>query len=165
MIVLSWTMAFRKTWRNYANLKNMQTELTQAEYSKREVSRLEEKLSAMQQSYGVLADSTDAKLIFKRISDISNNHRGLKIVSFPEIHMQALKKYEVETLQVELEGDYKKLLSFIFDLEKEVSIGKLASLNFKLHKDLRSKKEYLRLKIYIQNSQKLSAVDEKESVL
>lgn len=154
-LLLSWPFAFQKTWSSYAELKKMESALSNVERSQKTISHLKEQLDGMQLAHGQVADSSNVKLIFKRVSDLSEKHQGLKIVRFPEIHAHPFKKYKIETFEVELEGDYENLLKFILDLEDQRAIGQLVSASFKLQKDLRAKNEFLRLTIYIQNTQKL----------
>ena len=152
VLIISWSFAFKKTMVSYMDLNQLESELNDAQLSREQVLRLGTQLKTMRLTHGFAKDSVNSQLIFKRIADLSQQQKSLKIVSFPDVHCHELNKYTIETLQVELEGDYKELAKFILELENNASIGRLVSVGFKLHKDVRTKKEYLRLNVYIQNT-------------
>ena len=155
VLVSSWSFAFKKTWVNYAEVQKMRSNLNNAELSQKTIAHLTKQLEGLQVNYKQTPDSSNAKIIFKKISDLSDKHKGLKIVRFPNVHTHQFKKYNIETLEIELEGDFENLLKFIHELETERNIGRIVSSSFDLHKDIRTKKEFLRLTVHIQNTQKM----------
>ncbi len=160
VLVSSWSFAFKKTWGDYAEIKRMESNLTNAELSQKTIAHLTKQLEGLQVNYKQAPDPSTAKIIFKKISDLSDKHKSLKIVRFPDVHVHQFKKYTIETLEVELEGDFENLLRFMHELETEKNIGRIVSSSFDLHKDVRTKKEFLRLTVHIQNTQKMLTDDE-----
>ncbi len=153
-LILSWSLAIKKTWNNYRDLKTISTELDNMDISDRMVRELEQQLAKTSLLQNAEADSSQSKLIFKKISDLIDLTGNIKIMQFPEVHRYMLNEYQVETMKLELEGDFFNLLRLIYRMENEHSIGEMASASFKIVKDYKQNKEYLRLIIFIQNLHK-----------
>ena len=155
ILVLSWNLAFKKTWNTLIELRGVDNEMANSDISGKMVMELEKQLTEIRLTHKATQDSLKSELIFKKISDLSVMDRQVKIVQFPEVHLCKLNDYQIETMKLELEGNFTNLVQFIFDLENEPSIGGIASIHFRLDKDLKLDREYLRLDILIQNIKKM----------
>jgi len=155
ILALSWNMAIKKTWTSLTELQEVNKEMTASDISEKTVADLEKQLSDIRLTHTATQDPLRSELIFKKISDISEMDKQVKILQFPEVHLTKLNDYQIGTMKLELEGSFQNLVQFIFELENEPSIGGIASIHFWLAKDFKLDKEYLRLDILIQNFKKM----------
>ena len=153
IIILSWFLAIKKTITGYSELKYAETELNSIYNPEQTIRELKMQLNDINSRLNV-SDSIQTDLIFKQIVDISKQTQNISIVQFPEVHYYELDDHLIETFRVELEGNYKSLLLFIYNLEKNKIAGKIISACFKVEKDFKQNKEFLRLTVYIRNFHK-----------
>jgi len=154
ILFLSWSMSVKKTWNSYNELKEITASLDNMDISELMVRDLEQQLAQTKLIQSGETDSVSSKLIFKKITDVIDRTGKIRVIQFPEVHRYPVNNYQLETMKIELEGDFPDLLRLIYHLEKEHSIGEMASAGFKLVKDLKLNREYLRLTVFIQNLQK-----------
>lgn len=153
-LLLSWNLAVKKTWNSYRDLRVIRTELGNMDSSEKMVRELELQLAKTGLPQEAKADSGESKLIFKMISDLVGRAGGVKIMQFPEVHRCSFDECRIETMKLELEGDFFNLLTLVHRMENDPRIGEMASVGFKLIRDYKQNKQYLRLTIYIQNLHK-----------
>ena len=75
---------------------------------------------------------------------------------FPKSRIQKKNEFVIETNTFVLEGSFIKLLELVYLLEQKERIGKIASIDFKSAKDLRTKGMALSASIYLQKIKKSS---------
>jgi hypothetical protein len=73
---------------------------------------------------------------------------------FPEATEAASGSFLVATNRFEVEGDFSSLLSLVYILEQKVDLGKIASVNYSLKKNLKNHELVLTATIYLQNIKK-----------
>lgn len=73
---------------------------------------------------------------------------------FPQSKINRENEFVVETNVFTLEGRFLKILDLIYQFEQKQRIGKVASVDFKSVKDIRTKSLTLNAAIYIQNIRK-----------
>ncbi len=163
ILALSWNLAFRKTWNCYSELKEVNNEMNNIDISEKTVTELEKQLAEIRLTHVAIQDTLKSELVFKKISDLSVMDENVRIVQFPEVHQCSLNDYRIETTKLELEGNFINLLQFIYDLENEPSIGGISSIHFRLEKDYKQDKEFLKLDILVQNLKKNATIHEKNT--
>ncbi len=70
---------------------------------------------------------------------------------FPATILTEERDLRVETNILTLEGNFKELLGLVYKLEQKDKSGKLASVDFQMKKDPKTKNRMLTATIYIQN--------------
>lgn len=79
---------------------------------------------------------------------------NITITRMPAPHQYKQGKYNVITGVFELEGSYKELLKLIYELESQFDQANLASLQFKLKRNILHNNKELYATIYFQNIKK-----------
>lgn len=82
--------------------------------------------------------------------------KGVLLREFPQTIFSEEKDLRIETNVFTVEGDFKKLLGLVYELEQKQKVGKLASVNFQMRKDPKTKTKNLTVTIYVQNVKKLN---------
>lgn len=93
------------------------------------------------------------QLILEKIELLRKKY-AINISRVPAPHQYQQGQYNVVTGVFELEGDYKELLSLIHELESQFSQANLASIQFKLKRNVLYNKKQLYATIYFQNIKK-----------
>ena len=165
ILILAWSMAIRKTLNSYTDLKKTETELNGTSISDATITALKQELKTIKSKQDAAEGALRPELVFKKIADLCSRTRNTRIIRIPEVHQYTLDGYQIETMKMELEGSFSNLLRFLYNLEHEKAVGKIASAGFSVVVDFKQKKEYLRLTLFIQKFHKnpYSNEDEKKS--
>lgn len=149
--MLAWNWAFKKTITEYNDallFQDSKNLMAQNLIHKQQL------LSEINQLNSVLAigkNKIHTESVFDELVTVCGLVGDIRILSFPDIHQIETNGYKVTTLFASLEGNFSDLLSLVFELEKNKNIGRLASINFKKDKDIKTGEEYLNLTILLQN--------------
>jgi hypothetical protein len=77
--------------------------------------------------------------------------RKLKVERFVEPYIGEQNGYRVETILIEVQGNFKSLLSLLHHLETDFKGGRISSVAFQKKKNYKKRKDELFLEIYVQN--------------
>ena len=86
-----------------------------------------------------------------RTINLFSKEKGIKIVNFLEPHLQQKEDIQIKTYQFTLEGDFKSINQFIYQLEQHSKFGEIISIQFKKLKDFRKGRFYLQAKILLKS--------------
>ncbi len=75
----------------------------------------------------------------------------LVLQDFPQPYEATNNGYITKTVQLRVEGGFVSLLKLIYFLENNYNVGKVVAVDFKIAKELRTRKRKLNTTIYIQN--------------
>ncbi|MCW3071749.1 MAG: hypothetical protein JWO44_1639 [Bacteroidetes bacterium] len=99
-----------------------------------------------------LADESRQSLLEMVTGYCRSNNAVLR--EFPEATEATQGSFIVATNRFEVEGNFSVLLSFVYMLERKSSPGKVASVNYTLKKNTKTKEMALTATIYLQNIKK-----------
>jgi len=77
--------------------------------------------------------------------------KPLLLKEFPKTVLKETDGFLVELNYFTVEGDFKNLLNLVYTLEQKVKVGKVASVNFMIKENIKTKRNELTATIYIQN--------------
>lgn len=163
-MVLLYFLAYRLAIRETLHLKTageeMVTSIERLEDAPERIARLEQSLDQLEsllgQYYGRSSDIQEDML--NDLTVYCQDNR-LTIREVPSTHSIHKMVYQMETCQIIIEGRYLELLKLLHHLETNFYQGRLFSVSFIKKTDLKTKRNYLVLKIFIQNIKESS--DEK----
>lgn len=150
---------FKNTLGNTLQLKQDYEELLELSTNEIDYSNLllnvKNQLSELDQL--IIDDNVHAgqiqQLLLEKIELLRKKYT-INISRVPAPHQYQQGQYNVITGVFELEGDYKELLSLIHELESQFSQANLASVQFKLKRNVLHNKKQLYATIYFQNIKK-----------
>lgn len=76
---------------------------------------------------------------------------SLKLINYPQSVYTNYNDYVIESKSIELIGNFKNITQVVFAIEKELHLGRVASLQYFIKKNNTTKKNTLVAKIIIQN--------------
>ncbi|WP_321515381.1 hypothetical protein [Marinifilum fragile] len=147
-IVVYW-LAIGNTVQLSKQVKQLEQQVDQISDAPLRIQILRKRLAQLESEIGNYKTEISHEHIFEDLSEYCRSHR-LKIREFPESHLTEQNGHKVHIYQVEIEGNFHSLLSFIHRLEQRTFLGKLAGVKFQLKTDRRSRTEYLSVRIFLQ---------------
>lgn len=85
---------------------------------------------------------------------ISNQGINVELIEILDIHKAEEGEFNIYTNQIVLEGDYKPLVSILFEIEKSFNKSKLVNTSLYTIKNYNNNRKKLYLKIIFQNYEK-----------
>ena len=129
----------------------MNRQMEVLENAPEQIAVLRQKLEFINKMIGKASGDIRQEDIVDEVSSYINEKTGIELCSMPPVHNFKKQEYWVKTYSLELQGGFNELVQFLYYFEQKKSIGKISSAEFYLVKDHRTKKNYLRLKLYIQS--------------
>lgn len=149
--LLAWNGAFKKTWRTYNEvqlLRDSKNLVVQNTAKKQQIINEINKLNAV---LAIGKNKIVSESVFEDLVQVCESVGNIHILNFPDIHQVEANGYKVTTVFATVEGNFHDLLTLVYKLERDKKIGKLASVNFRKLKDVKSGEENLNLTILLQN--------------
>ncbi len=87
------------------------------------------------------------QMLLEQITDFSQQY-NLTLMEFPKTNISSYQDYGIYINKMVVEGNFKNILQFIYNMEQQRKVGKIASVQFKTTKDIRTKQMYLYAYIY-----------------
>lgn len=118
--------------------------------------RIMEYRTALDQLEGRMAPGGyDREGLFEAVNTYCQQNPKLGLRSFQPEQRLVQNDIEIISNPVETEGSFGAMVNLAYELEYTRRLGRIGSLQFRLQRDPRTRKEYLRAKIYLQYFQPL----------
>jgi hypothetical protein len=115
---------------------------------KKEIEKIDTKIGAFNK-----VQENEQQSLLELITDYSHT-KGTVLREFPEVTRENNGSFIVETNRFVVEGNFQSLLDLVYLLEQNKVPGKIASVDYVLKKDLKTKEMALTATIYLQNIKK-----------
>lgn len=114
--------------------------------------KMDARLTALQTVFksSVVSDNNTQEKILEMVTTYIKD-KPLLLKEFPKTILKETDGYLVELNYFTVEGNFKDLLSLIYALEQKEKVGKVASVNYMLKENMKTKRNELTATIYIQN--------------
>ncbi|OEK09141.1 hypothetical protein A8C32_10425 [Flavivirga aquatica] len=153
LFLASYKKTFKHTWVAKNQLKHVEKKLASTNNSFDSLYVLKEEIKSLDNLIG--GHSLNPILVQQKILDfISRTDPKVNIVAIENVHLFKTKEFLIYSNQIELEGDYEKLLKLLYETEKYFNDSRVVSSEFYSKKNYTTKKQNLFLKIILQNYEK-----------
>ena len=156
MLIFIWFFAVKKTMEQGSQLKEMRIKLESLQQAPVKLASMENRLSQIRAVIGNSSENLGSDEIFNTISKYVVGKQNLTIVNFPLNTVFENSNYEVHTYAIKMQGKYLELLKMLNHFEQNKNIGKIVSVDFKVEKNLKTKKKYLVMLMYVQTYNNLN---------
>ena len=151
MLVIVYMLAINKTvslWKDNTQIENKL--LTERVTSNKfvDIKSRSEEINSVVNQYFTDSISHDEYLL-KTISEICA-HEKVLLKEMPIIENSVEGNYKILTNRIVLEGAFHNLLRVVHTLENKEKIGRLTSINYKMYREHKQKRDILSLIIYVQ---------------
>lgn len=152
MTYVIYAMALKETFELSGRVSEMEVRITEASKAPQEIAQLQQRVAWFEQRIGgqVKGQHEMARLLLEEITAYCESHH-LVLKHFPEALSADQHQYEVNTLEVEVQGGFIPILKLIHRLEGMPQYGKITAVDYTTKKILRTKKKVLTAKIYVQH--------------
>jgi Tfp pilus assembly protein PilO len=151
-----WFFAVKKTMNQHDQLKVAEKQMQNLEKAPLQLATMERRLEQISQAIGGSAEQLSSDEIFDKISEYVIEHKSLQIMSFPSNSSFENSNYDVHTYAIKIKGKFHLLLEMLNYFEGNKSIGKIVSVDYKVEKNLKTKKKFLIMVMYVQTYNRLS---------
>lgn len=157
-LLLVYWIAIRDTLKIHWELNALKQQMITAGEAPKQLSALSSRLNELNRMSGKSnADQgNDPLLNFISTHSTASN----KLVNYLPLHFFQNQGYMIETRIGVFEGDYRNLLYFLFELEKNYAVGKVVSVKFETETNVKTEKRRLLMTLYIQ-----SVTNEKDTLV
>jgi hypothetical protein len=152
LVVVIYQFTFKKTIALYSECREMKKRSELMEGAAMKKITLEKEAARLDLLSGSLqANDSNVQQVLLGIVTSYCQSNGLLLKEFPQTQRSQENNYEIELNSFTVEGEFQKLLKLVYCLEQKYRIAKVASLDLKTKKDLRTKKASLTATVYLQN--------------
>jgi hypothetical protein len=154
LLVISWTLSFSKTVDLFSENARLEKNLIRANTAPQEVGKLKKQLNVFTNKLEqYTADSiTHQQEVMEVVSEFCQKNR-LMLRNIPVRYYSSEKDFQIETMEIVIEGSYHGLLKLLYELEIKQKKGRITSAHFYNYKDPIRKKNALQLKLFLQTIQ------------
>ena len=154
LIVLSYTLAIKKTLSIKAESKNLKFQVEQYTDITTKLNLLNLKNKYYDSIFKTMEiNDTSLQNNLIRIINIEAEKNEVKVMDFNQPHIHAIGESNQYTYSFDLEGDYTNILKVVHTLEQKGSFGEIVHLNFEKKKDYKTNRDYLNAKVMMQQLQ------------
>lgn len=148
-------MAIAKTIDKRNQCQELQGQLATVENAPSQMATIHAELKRIENIIGQenKAKEDFRQMILEKTTHYCENNK-IRIKEIPEPIVIDRSDYEIHTHTLVLEGGFKKLVSFIYELEQNWKISNITSARFYTEKEIRTKRKLLNVELFIQNIQK-----------
>lgn len=153
--LLVYSLGIKKTMNAYMAYSDAKKKMELAANAPEKAAQLENKLSEMNAKMGdqgTKEQNTTEALLSLITNYCQNNHAVLR--EFPQTTMTEAEDMSIETNRFTIGGDFATLVNLAYILEQKNKLGKVASVNYQLKKDFKTKEMMLTASIFLQNIKK-----------
>jgi hypothetical protein len=157
---ITYLLAIKKTISVRNSYRSLVEELSVLNNNPQKKQMIENAIADM--DYFIIDREDDRLLQEKLLVEIDDYCRENDLIlrEFPDAHLFRKAGYNIGTYTITVEGSFLELTKFLYYFENRNKTGKLVSAHYHTTKDVKSKKTYLLLTIYIQFMSKNNNVTE-----
>jgi hypothetical protein len=157
LLYLAVFKSFNPTFIQYQNLLENKIKISRVEGIQDSISFNQNKLNELNFFVGEVNVEFDRfqSVLLEELLRITAKY-NVNVKSIDEPNYYITNGFEVQSMVLDLQGNFKNILKSIQALEKSKSTGRLISTSFQLIEDKQNKKVFLETKIYVQNYKRLN---------
>lgn len=154
MLLLIWFLAVKKTVTLNSDLKSINQRMEALQDAPKQVLLLENRIEQIDKLIGNSSQNIGSDEIFSLISKYIIGKRRIEVIDFPLKSAFINKNYQINTYAIKIQGSFFQLMQMLNYFENDKSIGKIVGVSFIVEKDLKTKRNYLNMYMYLQTYQK-----------
>lgn len=147
-----YSLAIKRTMTAIGEHRDLQHKMELLKDAPEQIASIEAQLKQMDQLVANKEPLDLEQTLLEEVTDFSQKH-NLTLIEFPQTNISSYQDYQIYINKVVIEGNFKNILQFIYHAERQRKTGKIASIQLKRTKDIRTKQMYLYAYIYFQNIQ------------
>lgn len=154
IILLTWRLAFSKTWELYQQNRHLNQQIELSQHAPQGYQQLQKELMLMNEQirrYNSTRSNQEQLVGF--VSHFANEN-GLKVIEIPKVNIDKEKGFTIETNTVKVQGGYKDIVKLVYQLEQKEHLCHVVGSDYQRVQNMRSHQQYLVATLYLQNINK-----------
>lgn len=153
--VMIYSFAIKRTIAAYKQVAENQAKMEQAANAPAMAEQLEKELIRMDAKIGNhnTREGNINEALLSLITDYCQSHHAV-LREFPETSYTEDGDLAIENNHFMIGGNFSTLINLVYLLEQKYNLGKIASVNYQLKKDFKTKEMQLTATIFLQNIKK-----------
>ncbi len=139
LLALIFTISIKPTLNLYREIGMLTSKSAQAKEAPVQIMKIKNELNQLQ---GNTFNLNNKEALLSEITRFCEEN-NLLIVNLPIANTYEEGNYEIESRELDVQGNFKDVLKLVYLIEYEKSLGVVSSLSFLTKKDLRTKKKRL----------------------
>ncbi len=158
LLYLVYKLAISKTIKVHQDYAYLKQQVVLSKDIDKKLESLSEQLTAIEGVFksSITTGANSQEKILETVTEYCKD-KPVLLKEFPKSITKETNGYLVELNYFTVEGDYKHLLNLVYLMEQKVKTGKVASVNFRIKENMKTKKDELIATIYIQNLKKIDS--------
>ena len=155
LLWVAYQFAFKKTFQLKETIHQLTSDKAQLDNASGRLQFLQQQnsyLDSILQSNDLSANQTFEQNLLQKVNRLREDHK-VKLLSLTEPHTYQTDGASVESYTLEVKGDFRNLMLFSNELEKQ-RLGKFASVAFEKKKNYKTQREELTCRIILQRLSK-----------
>ena len=155
LLLVAYQFAFKNTFALGATLDELTKDKIQLENAGGKLQMLQQQnvyLDSILQSNNVSASQSFEQTLLQKVTSLKEEHK-VKILSLDEPHEYETDGTVVQSYTIEVKGDYRNLMLFSSNLEKQ-RLGKFTSVDFSKKMNFKNRRREIVCKIVLQRLSK-----------
>ena len=148
--LLVYSFAYSKTIDLFRSNKLKKDKIERGQFAAQNIYSLEKKYAAMNNMLKAYSNQGGSSQVLAVGAELCKKYSVI-LKEFPASVKTVEENFETETNVLNAEGNYKNLLSFLYDMETNGNTGRVCSASFKSYIDNKRKTKILGLTIFVQN--------------
>jgi len=160
LVLGAFVFAFRPTLNLHSQKKDLTEKLELNDNIDSEIDRLTTLLEPLKKKGALVNWEIYNHYSLAEITKSTQNNK-VRIIEFKPHLFQDFEEYRTHLFTIDLEGPYIRLTKTLKELESKTDLGEIISTKYYRYKDRKTKKESIRLLIYLQYLESKDITDEK----
>lgn len=160
LIILAWAFAIRPTVNLSSESESLKERLKINANIDKEIGHLQNLLAPLKEKGNTVDWEAYNPFALSEITK-SCKETKVRIIEFKPSLFQEYQEYRAHLFEIELEGSYVRLTKTLRSLEGKTDLGEIISSKYFIYKNRRTKKETIRLLIYLQKLESKKTSNEK----
>lgn len=150
-----YVLAFKKTIGLVAEVNATETKIEAAKDAPARSAFLQKEIEKLDATIGTQnrPDENSQQSLLELVTDYCKSNNAV-LREFPVVTQELKGSFVVETNRFVVEGNFSTLLALVYTLEQKNTPGKIASVEYALKKDAKTREMALTATIYLQNIKK-----------
>lgn len=149
LAIVTYRRAISQTLQVRQNIESVNEQLSKIENADQKKQMIVNELSHIENMIGISGvDNNELQL---DLINAVSQHDDIELYQFPTSHNAVNSEVQITTFRITVKGSYWNLMSFIYDLEKEIEKARVVSVSFEKKKSIQTREIELYATIYFQN--------------
>lgn len=151
-LIISFNLAFKRTISEIKSYGASKMQLVSLHDAPMQLQLLEKRLLGINENLKMTSkNERNQEIYLLERANLLIKGSNLRITELPKNNVNTKDGFLIKTQQLVIQGSFNELLRILYSFEKDQTIGNVCSVDFYSQQDLKSGRNILKMRIYVQN--------------